>query len=968
MLKIKKIKTTEKILGFSSKSKLLILLVSSLFIISGFVAVGFQLYVARPATPDNFNLSPSDYSDTGYVYLNWTEPKEGITIQHYKIYRGSSPDFKISDMNLVGITKETKYTDFAYYEGTIYYKITSVSIWGKESAPTEALSVDVDVLSPRTPDPTIELLKGGEVNISWAPQSQIESNPIYYEILRGTEKNFKLSSENLFGSYGLETNVDEDGQTHYNYKFIPHKEYNNYFIDKTVKDGETYYYRVLALDEAGRYSFVSREVSITVDSQGPEIPNASISHMNEFGVPLTFNVLKWESPLESDVTYNIYRGDTESFVMDSNSLLVTGISKTSFIDYDVPNNKAYNYKLRAVDEIGNEGPAQTLYSGSLETGLNSIVFIFDENDVISTKTANLFASLIPSDIREEYFSLIPIQEMDQLITLLNQDFGTIVYGLHGSSEGLFVGNEMITWNELGQYIDESNVNNHVMISCYSSLLANEVENKLVIGMNGEVDYMISVTKQLNSLVNYISNSLSREQIQEIENTVKNYILANIHEYNIRLLTPIEKMIPWFPNPPYHIATNSIPNLPIVYNDTITISIQINEPAFPPVQLNNVSLIYFINGSSTPIIQSMGIGPGPWNPGTFSTTIGPFPFNTTIQYYIFANNTNGVSNSSAMNGFTVWDTKHPFMLGGNGTGPNPVVVLYNTTDDFSPGASGIKKVFVYYRNDTLPLSTPPDKWYRIPMQYGRNASKPNEYNVTMPNFPFRTNISLFFNSSDWANNFAIDDNNSNYYHYVINGHTYIQGENSSKRTVASSVDMMVQLKDQFGVPIPGLIVNFSKITDPNGNSILNASSAVTDSYGRAFLQVTLDNVSGITQIRFNCSDPYIINGSFVVEIEGIPDSPQNIEITSGYNVQNIVNHTEVIEFNVTDQYGNPIKDLKMNFTITSSPGVDNATLDKTTTETQSNGYGNVSLKLSAFTGNNIVKINVSSVEGFGADIY
>ncbi len=134
------------------------------------------------------------------------------------------------------------------------------------------------------------------------------------------------------------------------------------YTDSILTNGQTYYYRITAIDTTGDESQFSNEVSdIPYDNQAPDSPQ---------GLTVTDSVqainLKWNSNPESDlVYYNIYKSDLTGVWADS----VYFIGKiyapdTTLIDSSIQHGTKYFYTITAVDTAGNESIESNEFSVS----------------------------------------------------------------------------------------------------------------------------------------------------------------------------------------------------------------------------------------------------------------------------------------------------------------------------------------------------------------------------------------------------------------------------------------------------------------------------------------------------------------------------------------------------------------------------------------------------------------------------
>ncbi|HAL74504.1 MAG TPA: hypothetical protein DCM45_05350 [Clostridiales bacterium] len=137
----------------------------------------------------------------GWVRLNWQKPADP-QVRTYKVYRAEVENFKqdqnIADLswNLVGESSDyTSYTEkvdqtYAHY---YYYRVSSVDVWGLESAGTAPLAFRVPATSPpQTPAMLVPLAQKGQIQVNWAGVAHADKYILYRTTLP------KISEDDLF--------------------------------------------------------------------------------------------------------------------------------------------------------------------------------------------------------------------------------------------------------------------------------------------------------------------------------------------------------------------------------------------------------------------------------------------------------------------------------------------------------------------------------------------------------------------------------------------------------------------------------------------------------------------------------------------------------------------------------------------------------------------------------------------------
>ena len=123
---------------------------------------------------------------------------------------------------------------------------------------------------------------------------------------------------------------------------------NAEFIDRDLKDGQVYHYRIRALSFDKLTTEPSETAKVVTKPLPPEIKNITATSNLPRAITLT-----WEpSPIGDLTHYNIYRSSTPNGLFDYHVKL----DKTSFTDMITEDGKFYFYKVTAVDKDGLESP------------------------------------------------------------------------------------------------------------------------------------------------------------------------------------------------------------------------------------------------------------------------------------------------------------------------------------------------------------------------------------------------------------------------------------------------------------------------------------------------------------------------------------------------------------------------------------------------------------------------------------
>ena len=270
-----------------------------------------------------------------YVYLTWNAPvyDGGSAITNYTIYRGTSSG---SETLLANVGNVLNYNDTSVTNGqTYYYYVTAVNGVGEGEKSNEVSVTPVEPIEFPSAPQNLEANAGDSyVYLTWnAPVYDGGSAITNYTIYRGTSS----GSEVFFASI--------DGNT------------LNY-TDNNLVNGQTYYYRVSAVNSAGEGE-KSTEVHITpVDC--PDAAMNLVAEATDGQVKLSWNAP--EDDGGSEITnYRIYRGTSSG----SEVLLVMVGNVLNYTDASVENGQTYYYRVSAVNSAG-EGENSTEVSATPE--------------------------------------------------------------------------------------------------------------------------------------------------------------------------------------------------------------------------------------------------------------------------------------------------------------------------------------------------------------------------------------------------------------------------------------------------------------------------------------------------------------------------------------------------------------------------------------------------------------------------
>ena len=186
------------------------------------------------------------------IDINWDAPKTNVdnstpvNILGYNIYRASNDNEVPRLLNASPFTS-TEFSDKLFeFEKQYFYTVRTVSI-GSSGEPIESLDSNIvkvlpkDIFVPSAPTAITIAAAPNNLSIFFAvnPEKDIAG----YRIYRSTNSNLPKAEWELLTAEILKTNT---------------------FQDKTVESGKTYYYYLIAIDNAGNTSQPSEVVSETV--------------------------------------------------------------------------------------------------------------------------------------------------------------------------------------------------------------------------------------------------------------------------------------------------------------------------------------------------------------------------------------------------------------------------------------------------------------------------------------------------------------------------------------------------------------------------------------------------------------------------------------------------------------------------------------------------------------------------------
>uniref|UniRef100_A0A6C0C1U3 Fibronectin type-III domain-containing protein n=1 Tax=viral metagenome TaxID=1070528 RepID=A0A6C0C1U3_9ZZZZ len=243
--------------------------------------------------------------------------------------------------------KQIKYIDRQVLLNNHYrYNISARDIYKQESIiSTTLISSPVDLFpgNPSLPLNFTGIEKSEKVILKWLKNN--ESDVKYYYIYRSIASNdYQLIYK--LGINSIELTLVGDMYQ---------------MADANLTNGETYKYKITAVDDEFNESLTSAELVLTPQNIVPHKPN-------ELKLIPGFNSMKlvWRENDDDIDKYKIYRGLTNSvqhvYDINSNNWSILG-KNICFVDINVLNNTEYFYSLTAVDKINQESEKTDIIIG-----------------------------------------------------------------------------------------------------------------------------------------------------------------------------------------------------------------------------------------------------------------------------------------------------------------------------------------------------------------------------------------------------------------------------------------------------------------------------------------------------------------------------------------------------------------------------------------------------------------------------
>ncbi len=276
--------------------------------------------IGVPPTPYPLTIGRYD----GAVRINWTSGLNYLMeydITHVRIYRDGSLLLEVPAI-------ENYYNDTGLINGVVYrYQVSSVNILGEGDLSNEFEAVPG--WSPSAPRNLSTWANTTMVKISWDPPEFIRGFPVdMYIVYRKTDD----------GRWINLMNVSASNNPHWN--------------DTYVEMGNTYDYKVIALNERGASPEAGPVSATTPMGDPPERPGVkSIALTNEGKIEI-----EWNGPQNEDVEYSIFKKIDEN----GNFGLFSTTIGLVYSDTPTTKNVTYYYYIIATNQYGDSPSSDVL--------------------------------------------------------------------------------------------------------------------------------------------------------------------------------------------------------------------------------------------------------------------------------------------------------------------------------------------------------------------------------------------------------------------------------------------------------------------------------------------------------------------------------------------------------------------------------------------------------------------------------
>ncbi|WP_455211926.1 fibronectin type III domain-containing protein, partial [Kaarinaea lacus] len=304
-----------------------------------------------PAVPQNLTAQPSD----GEIMLSWDDDGQA---ERFELYWSTSANVGLNAQRIASVSAPFHHVQLVSGQ-TYYYRLRAINSSGASALSSELMvTAEAGGGSSSTPLPGnpppapnfggITLLPGdGQIAIRWQRVTNAQGYAIYWNTSANvSESDARLAHVTLMNSPGSTASADQSAQQLY--------------VHTGLTNGQTYYYRIAALNEAGQ-SLSSPEVFGRPEKIVPGRPaNVEIAAGDQW------IAVRW-NPVQNAASYNLYwrsaipgsdnRSGTQISNVQSPFTLDTGYTLDSnggTSGESLQNGIEYEIRVEAVSESGNQ--------------------------------------------------------------------------------------------------------------------------------------------------------------------------------------------------------------------------------------------------------------------------------------------------------------------------------------------------------------------------------------------------------------------------------------------------------------------------------------------------------------------------------------------------------------------------------------------------------------------------------------
>jgi len=280
-----------------------------------------------PDPPTGLDANPG--TNEGEIDVSWN-PNPEPDLDYYVLERADNPGFSGSSTFNVSTTS---YTDTGLTPGeTYHYRVIAVDAGGNESPPSNVDSAVAQDLPPAAPTGLVAITGTGEgeIDITWNANGEPDFD--HYRLERDTDPGFGPGSD-------------------------PFDTPATFYDDSGLTPGETYHYRVIAVDAGGNESPPSNVDSAVAQDLPPAAPTGlvAITGTGEGEIDIT-----WNANGEPDFDHYRLERDTDPGFGPGSDPFDT--PATFYDDSGLTPGETYHYRVIAVDAGGNESPPSNVDS------------------------------------------------------------------------------------------------------------------------------------------------------------------------------------------------------------------------------------------------------------------------------------------------------------------------------------------------------------------------------------------------------------------------------------------------------------------------------------------------------------------------------------------------------------------------------------------------------------------------------